>query len=479
MLIFVTLVLSSLICLTTRAFADIIDTSDGGSADNQPAAAEKLKACYVIEADGENNGYDSETKTQTYQLYLDLYECKLYTGTFGMSYDPSINLKFELDTDNFAYFQVFDTEGSDIAFQWMYVKDVEEPAKGDLGKIHLLSNTPQVRTERIHMGTITVENVIMNTAEPPYPVGWHTKTLKQLNWMTTNISKDPMYSQDGDNRIPEDPDDRCLNREIWRAIIQPEEPTDPENPTDPGNTGENTDDSTGQSEDENGNEAGGTEPPTEPTPPDAELDEFDLAVQVEGYYQGYDMIVESNLNWIDIGFLWNSGYNLPEKTGRTIIGRVNSFNPNNPVNLTLYNKGTKDVVSTAVQAGYQTVLKDGRTICTYGVDVETAGEYTLEIKKDVHLTYYIDVTVNETDADVTVKEVTLYCGDISGDERIKLNDRSILLKYQNSQLHNGAEETNTEALRADLNGDGRVSVHDLNILKTYYNRSYEEAVSNG
>lgn len=338
----------------------------------------------VAEYEIKFNNYDAETKTYTADVYLNTTEY-LSAGTFGMSYDVTLSPEFTLDESNFSYFRQLNEEDSAyIAFQW-YLNDIES------------------RTGKIHLGTITIENVIL---KDNIPSGWHTNTLRQLDWLTTSTSKEPDFILDKDGV--------CLNDEIWREFTDKEKET---------------------------------------------------ITDKNGYYQGYDMADEDNPEWVDIGFVFYSGYDLPEREGQTVSGTVQSYNPNNTVTVTLYKKDTNESLSAVDISDYKTVYPDGRVICGYELTEVDEGEYTLEIKKDVHLTYRTEVTV--AGDDVQIGNIKLYCGDISADEKIKLDDRSILRRYLNKQISSGT------AVRCDLNGDGKVTFHDLDILKTYYNKDYK------
>lgn len=431
---YVASVLAFLILLTLPVCAEPADTGEG------TVNTEELKAWYVI-GDGV---YDDVNHTQTYQVYLAMDGCSLYTGTFGISYSASLDLSFELDTANFRYFQVFDESevGSNvIAFQWLYVKDVKNEVKDDFPQpLDLDSAT------RVKLGEITIENVVLTGTDPDvYPSGWNTESIRQLDWLTTDVSQTDKYTRDLDGY--------CLNDEIWRAVTA-------------------ADESEGDGDGVTGEGEGETVDPTEPTDPtdptDPEVPEDALETEY-GYYQGYDMTDEEKPQWIDIGFIFNSGYDLPEKAGKMIFGQVYSYNPNNPVSFTLYMNGAE--YTTSSQNAYSDIKSDGRVTCTYNINITDPGDYILEVKKDVHLTYKINVTVPSEQDEIPVEEITLYCGDISADEKIKQNDRSTLQKYLNMQIY---AESDTEAVKSDLNGDGKVTLHDLNILKTYYNKSYKE-----
>ena len=338
--------------------------------------AEDTIAEYIIEY----SSYDEQTEVYTAEVYLNTSEY-LSSGTFGLQYDAAALPKFELDENNFEKFQEFASNGQNyMVFQW-----------------YISENAPE-QSGKIHMGTITINNVKLGS--DGLPIGWHTKTLRQLDWYDTPESQESKFTDNADGI--------CLNDEIYRKY-------------------------------EDGSE----------------------------FYQGYDMEDMENPRWVDIGFRFKSGFDLPERSGLTISGVVHSYNPNNAVTATLYDQD--DNVYSQIQANTTVVQPSGRVSSMYEFVLDIVpGTYTLEIKKDVHLTYRVDIEVNGSD--ISVGDITLYCGDINADEKIKLNDRTELLKHLNQQ-------SGTEPLVSDLNGDGKVTLFDLSVMKLYYNRSYEEVVS--
>lgn len=374
---YVAFAVSFLLLMITTAYADTV-------------------AEYIIKDDS----YNPDTKTYTAQVYLSTMEY-LSAGTFGMSYDMSLSPVFTLDENNFEEVQRFDSGDSPyIALQW-YTNDIP------------------TLTGEIHLGTIIISNVEWDE-ENNIPAAWNKQTIRQLDWLTTDISQQTEFT-DTYAGI-------CLNEEIWREF---------------------TDDEKAEISDKT----------------------------INGYYQGCDWIDDDNYKWSDIGFLYLSQYELPDKEGQNVSGIVQGYNPDSEkrVTVTLYRKGEAEAYQSITPETYLHEYPDGRVICSYEFTEVEEGEYMLEIKKDVHLTYRTDINV-EKNKDVCKDKIILYCGDIHEDEKIKLDDRSILRRYLNKQIKN---DSNLMMKRSDLNGDGKITFHDFDILKTYYNRSYKGAVQSG
>lgn len=263
--------------------------------------------------------------------------------------------------------------------------------------------------QEVLLGTIKVDNVEWDS-DNNIPKDWNMNTLRQLEWRTTATAQLPEYNDEFGGIT--------LNREVWRDF-----------------EGE-------------------------------EREYFVSEYGVTGCYQGlwWPELDGVPNEWVDIWFEWRSNFDLPEQEGQTIKGTVQSYNPNEKVTVRLLRQ---DEVIKEVQpenpSGADCIVD-----CSYEFTEVPVGEYTLEVKKTVHLTYRTTITVGE-ELEQTVPKIKLYCGDISGDEQIKLNDRSTLMLYLNKRLHDSNNET---AMRCDLNGDGKITFHDLDILKIYYNKSY-------
>lgn len=342
--------------------------------------------------------YDPTTKEYTATVYLETTR-ELMTGSIGIMYDPTIaaNFSFTLNGDNFE--TVHNYQGSDcyMAFSWY--------RKPDAAK--------EVGTDKYVLGTIKITNV--EIGDDGNPIGWHTRTLRQLDWFTTPESGTFNYTEDNGGT--------CLNDEIFN--------------------------------------------------PDT------------GWYQGQDVdfLLNSGLAYedligiegydnVDIGFVFKSGYDLPVLDKVLISGTVKSYNAKNPLELTLYDDSGEEVTLEPTDITIIDKEDDhGRVVSAYAIYANIVpGDYKIKIAKKVHLTYNKKIVVSGDTASGGV--VTLYCGDINADEKIKLNDRASLLNCMNRQ--NKQNATNFDI--CDLNGDGKVTMFDLNILKQYFNKSYVEVI---
>lgn len=378
-------------------------------------------AVYEIE-----DSYDAATETYTAEVYLTTTKY-LYTGSIGIKYDSTLSPTFTLDEENFTYYRNLASDGDNfIAFQW-YLNDINI-----------------VPTAKLHLGTITIEHVTLGSAG--YPVGWHKGMITQLDWLSTDSAQTDFYNTDHEG------DGLVLNDEIWHAI------------------GEG-----------------------ETAPEDA------YGIALTGYYQGLDLEGGTESDpWVDIGYHFTTIFDeLPDKAGQNVSGLVQSYNPNNALTVNLYKKEDNGEYTTTpydslkfetpadytresikgydvgipyvYNSGDAIIYADGRVICKYAFSGVDAGEYKLELVKDVHLTYTEEITVEEGKDFENAKTIELYCGDISGNGRIKVNDRSALVYSMNKRV---STSENNIAKRCDLSGDGKITVHDLNILNTYFNKSY-------
>lgn len=392
--------------------------------------------------------YNPETKEYTAKVYLES-ERDLMAGTFGMQYDPTLsnNIVFQLNNQNFDIVEDFsDSSQCYVAFSWTVphpdatpqptvepsaepteepitepteapvVQPSAEPAQpsSDPGEVEEQSITGGQRIRR-ELGTITISGV--EIGDDGNPVGWHTKTLRQLDWYTTPTSAEDRFTNNDDGI--------CLNDQTFNPVT--------------------------------------------------------------GWYQGQDMTdwfkwAEGELapeeteppeyKWVDIGFVFKSGYDLPVLDKVLISGTVKSYNPKNPLELTLYDDSGEEVTLEPTDITIIDKEDDhGRVVSAYAIYANIVpGDYKIKIAKKVHLTYNKKIVVSGDTASGGV--VTLYCGDINADEKIKLNDRASLLNCMNRQ--NKQNATNFDI--CDLNGDGKVTMFDLNILKQYFNKSYVEVI---
>ena len=181
-----------------------------------------------------------------------------------------------------------------------------------------------------------------------------------------------------------------------------------------------------------------------------------------GYYQGFDYNAGE---WTDIGFRFKS--NLDNKIKLRVV--IYAYNPRNDPSLLAYK--SDDTVFEGKMEN-RVIYPDGRVKYIYDVEVDDTGAYTLVVRKSVHLTYVksVDIPYIVTDEYTLPEEITLLCGDINGDEYIKIPDRSHLILMLN---HPARHTQNTpEFDLADLNGDGRITLTDLNILKSNIDKTY-------
>ena len=181
-----------------------------------------------------------------------------------------------------------------------------------------------------------------------------------------------------------------------------------------------------------------------------------------GYYQGYDYNAGE---WTDIGFRFKS--NLDSKIKLKVV--INAYNPKNDPVLLAY-KSDNEVFEGVMEN--RTIYPDGRVKYIYDVETDDTGVYTLVVRKKAHLTYVrsIDIPYTVTDEYALPEEITLLCGDINGDEYIKIPDRSHLILMLNHPARNN--QNTAEFDLADLNGDGRITLTDLNILKSNIDKTY-------
>jgi hypothetical protein len=144
----------------------------------------------------------------------------------------------------------------------------------------------------------------------------------------------------------------------------------------------------------------------------------------------------------------------PVNATSNITGNVTSYNPNNPIILSLSQNGIvqyTEVIAASAGIGQYSQLFSFENIMP--------GKYTLTVTKKANTLYTIlDVEVN---GNVNVGTLTLLCGDISGDGLINQSDLNIL--WLPANYNKSVTDSNANPL-CDLNGDGLVNQTDLNIL---------------
>lgn len=390
------------------------------------AEAEDIAAKYVIDDASLTDG------TYTAEVYLETNEY-LSVGSFGFAFDEKLSAEFTLDTDNFTLFRNLNDvtgEATDInivdseygtancrVFEW-YANDTAsgngtgDGVTGDDGTGD--GDTGDDGMARVHLGTITVTGVSEGNG---IPRGWKKTSIRLLDWSETTMSKTDFFA------TPLEDGGICLNDEIWRFLTDEEKKT----ATD---------------------------------------------TSITGYYQGLAVDDSANTReWIDIGYTADLYYAEPAP-GQTVMCEVLSYNPNNPVTFALYKIGEGEDESDIGEnepdyidetKEYTPYGLNGRVVCDSEVEGVEDGEYILKISKDTHLTYETKITV-ETET-VELDGVTLLCGDVTGDNLIKQDDRVKLI----SRLHTRVDAENE---KSDLDGDGIITFNDLNILKRDFNKSY-------
>lgn len=348
-------------------------------------------------------------KNDTYDAANKIYTAQVYLDTKDFLESGSIGIKYDATLN-----PTFTIDSANfVEFQRF-----DEPGNPFIAVQWYLKDIAYI-TGEIHLGTITVPNVEWDS-DKEIPQGFHKHTICQLNWLTTNISQTQEFTQT-DNIG--DIYDICLNEEIWRPLTE-EERNKIEDKT------------------------------------------------INGYYQGYDWSKDEV--WVDIGFIYESSFDLEERTEGSISGTIQSYNKNNPTEVIVYKPAGPDgsAVYRRMDVNTYTEYPDGKVICGFEITDLDPGNYEIRIGKKVHLTYRIKSGIMvEEGKDVGLDLITLYCGDIHSDEKIKLDDRTVLMRYLNKKIYDDTDKE-SDAYKCDLNGDGRITFHDLDILKTYFNKSY-------
>ena len=172
----------------------------------------------------------------------------------------------------------------------------------------------------------------------------------------------------------------------------------------------------------------------------------------------------------DIGIGEEATVKATPNAGYTISGTISSYNPKNDITIELFEKVASanmlsgaTPVDTWIISGSATGI--GQIQQPFEMEGVAAGEYTLRVKKDGHLSYIkLTLTVDDKDIDLDdlVGVITLLPGDIDGDGQITFNDLTILLDCYD-QLYPAINNP-----LADLDGDGQVTFNDLSLLLDGY-----------
>ena len=163
-----------------------------------------------------------------------------------------------------------------------------------------------------------------------------------------------------------------------------------------------------------------------------------------------------------------------EEIGITVSGTVKSHNPKNAVTIELFNKVTSPNQISEATAVYTTTIEaelsgSGQTSQRFELPNVTAGEYTLRVKKDGHLSFIkLTLIVGEQGIDlddILDGAITLGPGDINGDGQIDSIDLTKLISEY------GKPGSSIGDSLADINGDGQVDSIDLTLLISAYGKS--------
>jgi hypothetical protein len=125
-----------------------------------------------------------------------------------------------------------------------------------------------------------------------------------------------------------------------------------------------------------------------------------------------------------------------------------------------------EIVETAsgVRKSGLSPLAAGNGQGTFVLNLLPSGTYTLWIKHDQYLAERVSLQVNE--ADQAVELGTLRAGDVNNDNRVTLQDFSLLVaSFNRTDAQNGFDS------RADFNGDNAVTLQDFSFLASNFNQT--------
>jgi hypothetical protein len=150
-----------------------------------------------------------------------------------------------------------------------------------------------------------------------------------------------------------------------------------------------------------------------------------------------------------------------------ISGIINSYNPRNPINITLYKAGSATVAGSIVLEG--AASGNGQDSKTFTLEGIPQGQYDLEIIKCGHLRYkVIGIIVDDESSGLSANatkahsSISLTAGDINGDGFINAEDLTCLLScFNRAPLHHPY---------ADIDGNGIVNAVDLTYLLAGFNK---------
>ncbi|MBQ2738732.1 MAG: hypothetical protein IJF36_00740, partial [Oscillibacter sp.] len=98
------------------------------------------------------------------------------------------------------------------------------------------------------------------------------------------------------------------------------------------------------------------------------------------------------------------------------------------------------------------------------IDAVEQGTYDLTVKKAGCLTYTVkDITVDNEDIDLG--EIELLAGDVTGDEKINMQDLRVFLQNFNKTGENIGNDL------TDVSGDNKVNMQDLRVFLKNFNKT--------
>lgn len=182
---------------------------------------------------------------------------------------------------------------------------------------------------------------------------------------------------------------------------------------------------------------------------------------------GNDNIVSDNGT---TGTATSTPYTPASPTGVTVRGSVKSYNPSNQVTIRLLQGTGDEKYKTTIAAS----TDSGQVTQDFSIADVAPGTYDLEVTKAAHLKYTIknvEVSVNA----IALPDITLLCGDITGNGSINFEDYKILVSTTN---YGKAVSDNGVTVAADLTGNGVINFEDYKILvsSTNYGKSNSDCI---
>lgn len=156
-------------------------------------------------------------------------------------------------------------------------------------------------------------------------------------------------------------------------------------------------------------------------------------------------------------------------TGVTVRGSVKSYNPSNQVTIRLL-QGTGEKYTTTIAAS----TGSGQVPQDFSIANVAPGIYDLEVTKAAHLKYTIKNVEVSANA-IALPDITLLCGDITGNGSINFEDYKILVSTTN---YGKAVSDSGVTVAADLTGNGVINFEDYKILvsSTNYGKSNNDCI---